>query len=1106
MLHSEGRQAANNSDPSYAIATTLQDNVAQAEHRSSLSIYLLCRVLIEVYNQSSLTRITPEMSKMLEDIIFDQLQKTDPENLAISPFRLANWTIYCQLLGVMSSLNFFSVSDRFTVALKKFLAELSVKGVQVKGAEDRVELIVLAMKSLHIRTQPEQVWKESCDFMCMLAERFVNSHGQPIKHAYCQVLEILVFPVAASANPQLSTQRWKDVLNLLNSRLTQMLVKPRHWLDAFPLSTLLLCASPSDIFSSQWLSVVTSLQAKLKDRLTRGTTLQAICRMVWTYLHRTTEPLTTVMRKLEDVVKLVLPSGKKPYLSTEPAVAEPVIELIRIIGFLFQDFCFKSIIFPLMNAELFTSSREIRADQLEPERIVIGIRAFLTIITDLENSANGPPPFPSFGHGGLVSNTHLEHPFQGSLRSQRVPRAGLNSRVDASSKAVVTSKLNHTTKECYARFCKILGNIAIICDNAFGGQAVLDEKFGSHTPKTPIADTFGFGRGNDHYASVDYKQGFYELLHVAVQALPRCIPDHPSPNAFINLLCTGTAHVQSNIAASSAKSLKAIARQSRSQPVTIGFARFIFNFNARYSTMSDEGMLGPGHIENTLRLYLELLQIWIEEIRQKTRNASNGSNDSTEDGSLSNRGAPLDLTTISAVVEEVESHGIFFLCSQSRRVRSFAVSVLRLLKEFDTALGRDNPRIIHILDGDILRIIDPTDDRLSVMERSRLQKGKRKSASQNTLIELCSSEVSYDSTLWFKIFPNLIRLSFETCPIAVTLGRELVCARLAQMHELIVGISSSHRAPQSATFDITPTRATAVRPGATPPEVIIEQWKLYLVMACTTMTDAGAQTQSQLLSTQHARSKSKSQQQGLDKLSSARPLFSHIIPLLGVGLSSVRDAIVTALGSINFILYRTLLESLQYAVTKCNEEAKVRVGSHQRTGSTPVKNRDTDRLRTEVTHVYKLTSRFLLEPTVLQEQWIVNNLIKYTDEMRIFLSDTFIQNDWEFQTLRRHYCGLIEEVFEGINRTKEPARWMSFEARKSAFTLMEDWCGYSPDQNQITRRENTLQQSALDQHRDNGEKTSVTAAIEIEKRNLRTAALGAMASLCVSRVSMEFQI
>lgn len=82
-------------------------------------------------------------------------------------------------------------------------------------------------------------------------------------------------------------------------------------------------------------------------------------------------------------------------------------------------------------------------------------------------------------------------------------------------------------------------------------------------------------------------------------------------------MCTGTAHVRSSIASSSARSLKSIASQGQAQPVTIGFARFIFNFDARYSTMSDEGMLGPGHIESTLQLYVELLRIWIEDIQKR---------------------------------------------------------------------------------------------------------------------------------------------------------------------------------------------------------------------------------------------------------------------------------------------------------------------------------------------------------------------------------------------------------------------------------------------------------------------------------------------------------
>lgn len=1048
---------------------------------------------MEIIGQSSLESITPELAAKLEDIIFSQLKAADPEQLAASPFRMADWTIFSQLLGVMSSINFESVSDRFIGDLEKSQKDLGVKGAMNKEVEARVELLIMGMRHLRVKVYPEDAWDRSCDFMQSLGRFFVDAHGQRIKHAYCQILEKLLLPIAAQASTELNVPKWKEVLSIMNPRLSQMLAKPRHWFDVFPLSTILLCVSPTDIFSAQWLSVISPLQPKLKDRVTRGPALQAICRLVWTYLYRVTDTLNVTIRKLEDVMKVVFPSGKKTYLSTEPAVAEPLIQLIRIIGFKHQDFCFRTIIFPLINSELFAAGKDLKVEQLEPEKLVIGIRAFLAIMSDLEKGDQGRPPFPQTFNISSVVQPLPKSPLSQSPWLLAEPKPFTDVKEERLSRPVITMGFGDVAKEYYARFCEILGKITLICDNTFGGQAVLDEKFSGQTPKTPIAETFSFGRKDEHQGIAEQKQGFYDLLHVAVQALPRCLSVHVPFNSLINLLCTGTAHVQSNIAASSAESLKSIARQSHAQPVTIGFARFIFNFDARYFTMADEGMLGPGHIENTLKLYVELLQIWIKEIKQKTKDAVI---EPLEDSTSGNRALQLDLSGVWAHVEEIESHGLFFLCSQSRRVRGFAVTVLRLITEFDTALGKDNTRIIRILEGDSQRVMDFNDEQLSVAERSRLQKGKRKSASQNTLIELCSSDVSYDSTLWFKIFPNLIRISFEICPFAVTLGREIVCARLLQMHQGILALAEAPRGPQYNAFDLGPTRFGG-RLTSSPPEVTVEQWKLYLIMACTTLTNAGGQTQSQLANAQHARKVSKGPQQGQDKIGSARSLFAFIIPLLSAGPSSIRDAIVVALGSININLYRTLLESLQYAVTTCNEEAKMRIGNHQRTASGSRRNRRTDRLRTEVTHVYKLTSHFLHEKDVYNHDWILNNLITYTKDLRLFLSDAEVQNDWEFQKLRRHYCGLMEELFEGINRTKDPSRWMPFESRKSAFALMEDWCGYSPNQQHITHREDSMRQLALDQQRDAGEKGNVTAAMEIEKRNLRTAALSAMASLCV---------
>lgn len=1090
-----GEQGTAAERPQPATFLGRHDDAVLVERRATVSVYLVCRVLIEIFHQSSLDSITLDMADRLEDIVFGQIKTVDPDQISASPLRMANWRIYGQLLGIMSELNFSSVANRFLGELERFQKEEAARGPSRDG-DSKAELLILGMRYLKLPIDAES-WPKSCEFMRSMARLFVNAHGQKIKQAYCYMIEKLLLPVAANPTCDMTLARWKEFLDMVQPRLTQLLTKPRHWAAAFSLNVLLLCISNKETFSTQWLSMISSLPARLKDRPTRAPALQAICRLVWTYLFRFSDSPTTTLRKVEEVAKIALPTGRRTYLSAEPTFADPLIQLIRMIGFKHPDVCFRHVIFPLINSDLFLSGREVKIEQMEPEKMVIGIRAFLATMSDLETSDQLCPPFPT----GSLPNPFMDHStpayFHRSHLLAEPKVATASEKPDpALSCPVNMSRLSDNVKEYYLRFCEVLGKITILCDNTFGGQAVLDEKFGGATPKTPITEAFGFGRRDDHISAVDQKQGFYDLLHVAVQALPRCLSDHIPFNSLINLLCTGTAHVQSNIATSSAESLKAIARQSHAQQVTIGFARFIFNFDARYSTMSDEGMLGPGHIESTLRLYVELLRIWIDEIKQKTKDAASDQLEKSVSGS---RALHLDLSTVLAHVEEIESHGLFFLCSQSRRVRAFAINVLRLITEFDSALGKENTRIIRILEADSQHILEVNDEQLTVAERSRIQKGKRRSASQNTLIELCSSEVSYDSTLWAKVFPNIIRVSFETCPFAVTLGREIVCVRLVQMHKMISSLAESTRVPQYSPVDVYQSRPMG-RSNMTA-EILVEQWKLYLVMACTTVTNVGAQSQSQLANAQHARKASKGAQ-SQDKISSARSLFAFVIPLLSAERDSIRNAIVIALGSIHKNLYRTLLESLQYAVTTCNEEAKIRIGTHHRTPSSPRRNRRTDRLRTEVTHVYKLTSHFLREPEVYNDDWVVNNLITYAKDIRIFLSDAEVQNDWEFQRLRFHYCGLMEELFEGVNRTKDPSRWMPFESRKSAFSLMEDWCGYSPNQAQISEREENMRKFAMAHPHEGGEMKNAAAATEIEKKNLRAAALSAMASLCAGPISI----
>ena len=1080
-----------------------QEYVSQADRSSVISIYILCRVLLEVIQTSNLNSITPEMMDKLEGIIFLQLKIADTDQLAASPLKSANWHLFTQLLGAMSAINFVSVRDRFIADLQNLQTDLAARGpTSSKGdLEGQMVLVLGGMRHLRLSIEMDEGWIQSCEFLASLGRFFANSHGPRVKAAFCEALDTLILPIAANAtNGHLSHPKWGEVISIVSPRLAQMFVKPRHWTSAFPLTATMLCVSPPDSASTQWLQLIRALQPRLKDRQFRFLCLQVISRLLWTYLYRTNDAMTGVTRKLDEVMQLVLPSSKRTFTTADISPTSPLIHIIRFVGYKHPEYCFKNIIFPLINAELFSSNKELKVEQLDPDRMVIGIRAFLAIMSDLEKGEQGRPPFP------------LQYPAQGSTdrfpptSPSMISTPGMppSSRVkvgqdDSLSRPVQISALSEVAKGYYKRFSEILGKITIICDNTFGGQAALDEKFNSPGPKTPITETFNFARRDEHPSPAEQKQAFYELLHVAVQALPRC-PSADIPfNPLINLLCTGTAHVQSNIAESSAQSLKSIARHSHAHQVTTGFARFIFNFDDRYATMSDGGMLGPSHIENTLRLYVELLQIWRDEIRQKTKDAaadSGGSDDNEK------RGLKLDLSNIWAEVDHVEARGLFFLCSQSRRVRHFAVTVLRLIAEFDAALGKngaqetDDSRLINILENESMRVMDFKDEHLTVAERSRVQRHIQNS-DKGALIELCTNDATYDTTLWFKIFPNLIRVAHDRCPFTVAISRDLVSNRILQMYKSIVQLSEPSRGlHQHGSEPGNP--GYKGRTPMTQPGVLIEQFRLYLTFACTTLADTGYSPNGGSQGGQHLRKGSKSS----DNIGSARMLFKILNPMLLVSSTAVREAVVSALGSINVNIYRPLLEELQGQGNRCNEEARARV--HQRVNSGPKRNRKMDLLRTELTHVYQLTSHFLKEPQVYRDEWILNYLCTYTKDMKLFLMDGEVQMDWEFQKLRRHYCGLMEELFEGINRTDDPSRWMPFESRKSSFTLMEEWCGFSPNQPQIRQREDSMRNSAID-GQTLGEQTTVTAAMEIEKRNLRTAALSAMAALCAGpiRVTTE---
>jgi len=1043
----------------------LNKNLIIAERRSAAVTYLLCRVLIEIFSQSDLQFITQDLANRLEDIAYsNQLKTVTKEMLEKSPTKTAKWNLFSCLLGTMAEKDFEGVTSRFLTDLRVYQRTLTVKGHGDKNVEDAAVLLLKGMRYIRLKVDViNEFSSKPSSFLDSIADLFVNVHGRAVKIAYAQVISNLLLGCAGSPNMHYESTHWRRAVSALIERFKKLGDnKAKYWQISLSVQTILVCVAPYNTFISMWQPLLTSMPSRLKEKAHRATVLKAACRLVWAYSRRTPEKEFQA-KNLEDIARALFFSTKRYPLSAEQSIAAPAVELIRIIGAKNLDLCFRCIILPLLNTDLLLSTKDYKIEHLDPDRMVIGIRGFLAVMTDLED--NKQPPFPIFDDmedfgictSFKTTSHHSTKKGSGVIEAQML-------------KSITMSEMPDAIKQYYTRFCEALGKVTLICDHAFGGQAMLDEKLSPVVPKTPNIDTWTFVRKDDGVS--DERQAFFDLLHAAILALPRCSSPQISIHNIVTLLCNGIAHMEKKVATSSATSLKSVARQGFAQYVVTRLSNHLQQLDVRLSA-SDTSLIGPAHIEKTLSLYADLVNIWIDEIREKQKKAII---EKLEDSKSTQRALGLDNSSIWTQIDRVESQSLLFLCSPLAQVRSYAIRLLELVAKFDVVHNQDHFRVASILREDYHKLIDPNDDNLTAGDRSRLQQGRYSDGSTHVLIDLCCSpNGEVDNSLWFKLFPRVLQRIFEACPMAATQTREDISTRLSHMHPMVDTVldrSRSHSVFESGTARSSKRSSSSA--------TMIEQWKLYLVFVCTTLTRAGVNTQAGAQEPNHARKCSKSSQGVQESFTTAVDLFMRVIPMLASENSHVRNAATVGLGSINLNLYRPLLESME-AVTPCrNDDTKKPQNMHQRGTSSPRRHASSDRFRTEVAHVYKITSHFLQKPEVLKDEWILTHVADYTTELFHFLQRE--EGNREYQQLRTHYCSIIEAFFTGLNSRADPQRWMPFQTRRAAFTSLEEWCGHATPRHQreaLTSRSANLRMS------------------DFERYDLKSAAHSAMATLCV---------
>lgn len=1083
-------------NPSVPIENKRHPNVYH-ERRTSLAIYLLCRALLEILGQPSTDPLERRELDRVERLVYEVRFRTlCKEKAHRTPAAQAKWDMLSQVIGGLFDVDFARMADRVIADLNAFHHVLGVKGPSNSPTEDEATTFLKGLRTVKLKSETEFEWSGSCTFLDRVTQLFNGVHGEQAKKAYCRFIGDIILPVAQSPKTFfLQALAWKKLVTSLSQRLAQLESKPKYWPVAFPVQAILACVSPHDFFDTRFRAALSNLSTRLREHKNRANAIKAICRLVWTYLdrnadkpnvpggiiegtHRTTETIN-------EVIKVVFFSGKRYSLSKEPAIAEPLVQLIRIIGHKHQHLCFKSIIFPLLNSEVLrsTAPKDLKSDQLDPDKCIIGIRACLRVIDDLESGIE--PPFP------IRFDDELFQDARASLAESNVRRRQVNmtakdlSGLDRFSAPVVIESLPLTAQDHFRQFCELVNKVVLICDAGFGGLATIDDRYASAAvPKTPL--TGSFNRRDDASNLNDERPTFIELLNLGICALPRCLQTRFDKNAIVTCLCNGTAHTEHEIASSSMHALKSIAKQGHSQLIIDRFLGFILNYDNRCS-IGGGLSLSLHHIEHILQLYVELLDLWIKDLRKSPPTDTAAFTQLTETRSETTAGS-LERLRVFEQVDRVESQALFFLCSPSPKIRKCAKAILVLVTDLDAALGTSNIRVNTLLETEpTLSDIIKVKDQLPVYHKSILLR------EGNPLNSLICGTVDDHKTLWYEVFPHLVDVVFKHCPMTVAQTRQDVCTRLSQMQTIFESHDDTYRAQhQTGSMDLSTARSGRYH-TASLPEALIDQWKAYVIFACKTLTQTGKAVQETHQEVTHTRKSSKSSQSTQGSFSTSTDLFVKVIPFLSAQSVLLRQATVIGLGSVSSGLIRSLLEAIDYLCER-NGHARLIPNPHSRTASSP-RRQAPGGFSIEIAHTYDLVSRYLVQDDVREQEWVLKYFSAYTKDLSTWLhSEDAINASTE---LRIHFCSIVENLWNAVKESEDLREdILSFYTRRSAFTNMERWTGLPG----LGASEASQAQSAQGQHHrgNDGRNFSHPSALK-ERDTLRRTAMNAMAALCVSR-------
>lgn len=382
-----------------AMSTSVRENMA--ERRDLCIDILYCQALTSVLKQLPYHPGHEEIINKILDRAFKHFEYK--ENLQTKPNAENINTVadmYAKVVGELSQTRFNLVRQHFSTRLEHLRAKESSSHTM-----HSIISLLMGMKFFRVKMHPIEEFVSYFTFLHELGQYFLEVKEKEIRHAMtCLFVEILL-PVAAVVRHEVNIPALKNFVDLLYNPAFELANKKKHALALFPMVTCLLCVSTKVFFLNNWPPFMSLCLSQLKNRDLGQVSVESLFRLLWVYVVRIKcEKHADTQNKLLSIVNGLFPKGSKSVLPKN--VSSTVF--VKIIHFIAQeklDFAMTEIIFDLLGVN------RLQKLVLTPERMNIGLRAFLLIAHGLQQKDGEPPmpqnqPLAGCGGGGAYSSVH----------------------------------------------------------------------------------------------------------------------------------------------------------------------------------------------------------------------------------------------------------------------------------------------------------------------------------------------------------------------------------------------------------------------------------------------------------------------------------------------------------------------------------------------------------------------------------------------------------------------------------------------------------------------------------------------------------------------------